>query len=348
MCSKLLGVTLLTTVGLLSDNLQAKPLSCHQHFKQLSRVIETNYAGYADHGRAWITAEERKISERIEYEPTSDCYSLLSDWLTIFKDPHLTITQVKDPNMDNGRLSISASQPHIRWLSETVAYLAIPNFELSNRSTLLSLIQRHAEPLKKMEGLIVDIRGNQGQSFIVMMELFRLIETNNYQSRWHVLASKANRSYYKRLLQRFQYDNKPELESMYSNLVAKMEAYPNTWVEYRWPIAHPDNALPDLKSIYILTDNAVANAAEEFVIAAKTNDMVTVVGARTRGSLDYGEVVTHSLGDDDYHVFVPSQKRVWYQYGPIDNKGLSPDISADTNGDQIINDTYDLILSKKE
>ncbi|EGU47764.1 peptidase S41 [Vibrio ichthyoenteri ATCC 700023] len=334
-----LGLTLFSIFSLVSTTVKSEHATCHQNFTELTKLVENNYAGYADNIRQQIEASEIKTLGHIQYESAVDCFATLSNWLAVFADPHLKITYI-----DHQQLAKTiSSEPQLRWLSDTVLSLYLGDFSATNRESLASFLQRKMPDLLRAEGVIIDVRGNQGSSFLAMRQILELIGTEGYQSLWHVLASPSNKAFYQRLLEQLDSSHSLEITAMYSNLVRQMTAYPNTWVEYNWPSVKQDNVLPNIKKIYVLTDKTVANAAEEFVIAARSNNKVTVIGTNTFGALDYGQVVAYPIGIDQYQVLIPSQKRVWYQYGPIDNKGLPPDIVSHLSGDELLSYTHDLL-----
>ncbi|ANS87524.1 hypothetical protein VSVS12_03824 [Vibrio scophthalmi] len=342
---KIFGLTLLSTLSLAFSHTISAQVACQHEFRELTRLVEENYAGYADVAREEVELAQEKTRERIQYNPAIDCFAELSNWLTIFSDPHLEILPIESAEQHRDkRIAMAETKPpqaSIDWLSSNVAHIRLPRFDDPARQNLSQFIHRNRQQLHAAEGMIIDVRGNQDESFIAMRQWLPLIGTEEYFSRWHVLASSANKAHYQRRLEQLDSAQLPEVTAMYTTLLNQMDAYPNTWIEYLWPPVNSDLTLPHLHTIYLLIDDEVANAAEEFVIAARSNSHVTVMGINTQGALDYGEAVTYTIGvEDGYQVLIPSQKRVWYQYGPIDNSGLAPDVFVRTEGKSLVSHAY--------
>ncbi|WP_406734497.1 S41 family peptidase [Vibrio scophthalmi] len=342
---KIFGLTLLSTLSLAFSHTISAQVACQHEFRELTRLVEENYAGYADVAREEVELAQEKTRERIQYNPAIDCFAELSNWLTIFSDPHLEILPIESAEQHRDKriamTETKSAQASIDWLSSNVAHIRLPRFDDPARQNLSEFIHRNRQQLHAAEGMIIDVRGNQGESFIAMRQWLPLIGTEEYFSRWHVLASSANKAHYQRRLEQLDSAQLPEVTAMYTTLLNQMDAYPNTWIEYLWPTVNSDLILPHLHTIYLLIDDEVANAAEEFVIAARSNSHVTVMGINTQGALDYGEAVTYTIGvGDGYQVLIPSQKRVWYQYGPIDNSGLAPDVFVRMEGKSLVSHAY--------
>ncbi|ANU38471.1 S41 family peptidase [Vibrio scophthalmi] len=342
---KIFGLTLLSTLSLAFSHTISAQVACLHEFRELTRLVEENYAGYADVARQDVELAQERTRERIQYNPAIDCFAELSNWLTIFADPHLEILPIESAEHHRGKkiamTEIQAAQASIDWLPSDVAHVRLPMFDDSAQQNLSEFIHRNRQQLHAAEGMIIDVRGNRGESFIAMRQWLALIGSEEYLSRWHVLASPANKTHYQQRLEQVDSVQLPKVNAMYTKLLNQMDAYPNTWIEYLWPTVNSDLILPNLHTIYLLIDDEVANAAEEFVIAARSNSHVTVMGTHTKGALDYGEAVTYPIGvEDGYHVLIPSQKRVWYQYGPIDNSGLAPDVFVRMEGKALVSHAY--------
>lgn len=342
---KKLGLTLLLLLVLSSMNVKAKVGTCHDDFDKLVRLVEENYAGYTDNDRKSIELIQQQIAEKIKYQQTLDCRETLSEWLSAFNDPHLYLSPHNDRQTIRTNIKPATLSTVAHW-PKNVVLLSLPTFELYTQDLSLAVKPQHKMALEEAEGLIVDLRGNQEGNYVAMLPLLELIGTTEYHSRWHVLASPANHSHYQKIAAKLDETNLPEVKAMYTNLLAKMAAYPNTLVEYTWPKIERNETLKKIKHIYIVIDGTTAKLAEEFVIAARSNQNVTIMGTNTRGALDYGEAISHSLISDQFQVLIPSQKRVWYQYGPIDNKGLEPDVYLSIDGERLISYIYELMQSQ--
>ncbi|MGF1908470.1 S41 family peptidase [Vibrio kasasachensis] len=315
---------------------QAKHSSCDHALSLLVEKVEENYAGYPDKNRDRIELVKKQIDERINNNPDNECLLYLSQWLESFSDPQLKVTHLVAKTQDSyTEIEESDQSVTLELLSKDIALITLPSFRQELTSDIADLRDKYYSMLMSVQGLIIDLRGNDEGSLMAMHPVIELIGAYDYHSRWHVLSSPPNTLFYRQQLAEDRLNRNPELFKIFSELVVNMNTFPNTWLEYSWPPVSHDKMLTNLEMVYIIQNGEVAFSGEEFIIAAKTNDKVTTFGSTTKGELDYAQPITHQILGK-YGVHIPSQKRVWYQLGPIDNVGIAPDVALDISDDSFV------------
>lgn len=323
-------------------------VSCDLALQTLTNEVEENYAGYVDNNRDSLELAENQLRERIIHKTHVECLDFLAQWLDGFSDPQLSVTfspkHSSNPSTNDG-LESADQQVQLRWISEDVALFKLSSFDANLKMKIEALIESNYSQLMRAKGLIVDLRGNDDGTFPTMYSALEIIDIKDYQSIWHVLSSENNTNYYDQNLSKMRRSDDPTMYSALANLVADMNQFPNTWLEYSWSRPSGKIALKNLEAIYIIQDETVAFAAEEFLIAAKKNDKVKTFGGATFGNLDYAEPISYPILDL-YTAHIPSQKRVWYEHGPINENGLPPDVKIHASDEKLIGYLHDLMKLK--
>ncbi len=305
---------------------------CYYALKELIKKVEVNYAGYADNHNDSIERATNTLFDEIEKQSPQNCLPYLEQWLSNFSDPYLKIYPQDIPF--STKENSETTPPTLHWLADDVALLKLPSFHASQRQNINDLIKGNDAKLKQADGLIVDLRGNTDGHFFVLETLLPLIGVFEFKSRWHVLASEDNLQFFTRLLKRDLVINEPKYFKRYAALVADMNTYPNTLIEFAWPWDSAADTQANIEKIFVIQDNGVGGAAEEFILAAKSNSRVTTFGVSTRGKLDYVTPVPHGIFDA-YQVFIPAKKRVWISEGRINNHGIKPDVTVDITKEEL-------------
>ncbi|WP_161987233.1 S41 family peptidase [Vibrio panuliri] len=339
---------LLSFLTLYSSYSLAQTASCDYALQTLSNTVEENYAGFADKDRSHIELVRSQVDEQIVGVSTRQCVKYLDIWLDAFADPIMHIELTHDSQTLPPDVSAEqAKAPQFDWLSDDVALLRLPSFDYQHHRYLRQLISQHYQRLQNTEGLIIDLRGNDGSSFVAMFAVLELIGTHEYHSMWHVLASEDNTRYYQQLVESDLKEQSPAVYNLFIALLEDMTKYPNTWIEFSWPQVASDNQLTHLQRVFVVQDERVGSSAEEFILATKGSPKVVTYGHRTQGTLDYGVPVPHHV-TDLYTVHIPSQKRIWYQQESIVYKGLAPEVLMDLSTGRVIRQLHQDMLEQLE
>lgn len=99
--------------------------------------------------------------------------------------------------------------------------------------------------------------------------------------------------------------------------------------ETAFPASLPIEAAPCGQRVFVLTDGTTADAAEWFAQTARTSARTVLVGAPTRGDLDYSNPVSLSFGGRFVFVYPMSKTVEAAQGRGLRGKGVAPDVPCD-------------------
>lgn len=175
--------------------------------------------------------------------------------------------------------------PHYQRMTDRIGLLSLPSFMPQYAASLRAIVDRHGSEWTKLQGLIVDLRGNAGGDAIyVPLAPWILDGPIELERATNLLVSPAAQ----RHLQSALADDK---------LNARMAAQPGQIIEYREPstVALPAYQPRPLR-IVLLQDAGVGSAAEAFVRQATQSARVVSIGAATRGNIDTMQTLSIELG----------------------------------------------------
>jgi C-terminal processing protease CtpA/Prc len=178
---------------------------------------------------------------------------------------------------------------------------------------------------------ILDVRGNPGgdDSTYYPLLSWLLTEREDVQAQW--LSTPANIEGREKICAMFEPGDK-ECESYSASAVNRMRAVATGTYVNQDPgpairLLAVENVEPHRPlRVAVLIDRACGSSCEEFLLAVRQGVNVKLVGRATFGSLDYSNLLPHTL---------PSAERVlWYATSrscrlpdlPVDLAGIQPDI----------------------
>lgn len=220
--------------------------------------------------------------------------------------------------------------PVAMYLDEQTFYLRIPSFgdEYSNK-----IVKKHWSDIVSRPNLIIDIRNNGGGQDIYYQELVELIYTKPYESKgveW--FASKGNIKLFEDAIKNGEIQNGEDGLKWTEDLLSAMKNNLGGFV------THPHNSneadLVKYDTIYsmprnigIIINENNASSAEQFLLAAKQSDKVTLFGnCNSAGILDYSNVTSIPFPSENFDLWCPLTRSKRLPENPIDNNGISPDV----------------------
>ncbi|MDR1225002.1 MAG: hypothetical protein LBL07_19310 [Tannerella sp.] len=215
-------------------------------------------------------------------------------------------------------------------LSDSTCYLRIPGF---GDNTGNELVRKHWDDIASRPNLIIDIRNNGGGQDGYYRELAKIIYTKPYDIKgveWY--ASKGNIEYFENAMRKGDIRNGEEGMKWTQSLVAAMKKNVGGFVMH--PYNAGDNTMVERDTVYplprnvgIIINEGNASSAEQFLLAARESDRVTLFGnCNTAGILDYSNGTSSLLLSNSYRLWCPMTRSKRLPENPVDNTGIAPDV----------------------
>lgn len=222
---------------------------------------------------------------------TEDPVEGVTQLLQALNNPHTAFNKVTSTHKSGFELS-QEKQPSYEVI-DNVLVIKIPSW---NRSVDLDSLNKFLdENITQVEGLIIDVRENQGGSDNPAFKFARrFIPEGNYT--------------YGTFIKRKQEEG--------------LEAFPAT-IESR-------NKHPITKPIVILTSEKTFSSCELFVAAMKAGTNCKVIGEATGGGSAFREEYFVEINGDQYSVKIPTRRLILTgESEPIETTHINPDIPYD-------------------
>ena len=229
------------------------------------------------------------------------------------------------------RADRDAAEPVYRRLSPSTTYLRIPDFDVSQKANIDSVVAVHHGELTATPNLIIDIRGNGGGADASYARLLDLLYTGHMRQvsvelRSTPLKNARNEAFIK------DPDMPADVKEWARDMAARLAATDAEWVQMydeRVVSIERDTVYPQPAHVAIITDEANGSTAEQFLLDARQSLKVKTFGARTAGVLDVSNMnhVTSPCGEHQLAYAVSRSFRVPAM--PIDDYGVAPDFYLD-------------------
>jgi len=207
-------------------------------------------------------------------------------------------------------------------LAPDILYLKVGSFNQKYHTKIDSLFNNQLD----IPNLIIDIRGNGGGADFVYDPILPYLYTGPIKVIGvDVYSTELNIRLWEKLLEMKDLP-KETIDDLY-DIIGKMKKYHN---EYASIIDDEIIALsekPSSKQVVILANKETGSTAEQFLLAAKQSNKVTIIGQNSAGVLDYANVRGTDIGFKEFSLFYPTtiSRRIYSNQG-IDNIGIAPHI----------------------
>ncbi len=229
--------------------------------------------------------------------------------------------------------------PVIKVIDKNNVLLTVPS-ALIDGHYLDSLLAKNDAVIKSTPNLIIDVRGNGGGNYIwgsiydIANTIVRPEPKKPGVSDLMLMASEDDAAYLYNMSAYYRQKKDDRATKYYDSLITKIRANPGKIIGFSFYHSRPDT---DKRVVYkypahiaVITDRAVASAAESFIIGLKeTSSKVVLYGDNTHGMIDYSSVNALPIGDKScewyywgYPVFFSTDIKT----NPINPTGIKPDI----------------------
>ena len=256
----------------------------------------------------------------------------------------------------NKNASYIPATSKIKFVSDNLAVIKIPNFTPENNILLQKAIQKNAQHLSTTPYLIIDLRGNNGGEIEVAKLLFPFLYTKPIV--WFNCKHRATKENYEKWFKKFiktDYDKstkkeRAEFDSIETIVKKNFGGFHNFYNENQ--IADTfyfAKTMASPKKIGILINNSTISGGELFTMLARQSDKVVVYGQKSYGLLDYDRNVLYPTNCPSISVGMPILRSNWLDYGiSIDKDKIKPDVLISENNDDWIKFAYKDLLKREK
>ena len=290
------AIGLALTLAKATETSTSTPMNCAADVEFVAAFLLENDAGVRASGwreyplePATVLDQEMEVAETTTSPET--CAKLLNRFLVSVRKGHLAAL----PGEEDASVVLGPKVPPVvgvRKLSKRTTYIEVPSFGVGIREQLEKIIEKDEADIREADHLIIDVRQNGGGSDSAYAPLIRLLGPATYRTQMpDMLATPANIAAWEQLLPDIpERDQKRTRER-----VARMKAATSDWVPMSEPsVTVTEYTKKDVKatpqSVWIMMGPKCGSSCEQFILAAKQNPRVTLVGRKTYGALDASNV----------------------------------------------------------
>jgi C-terminal processing protease CtpA/Prc len=211
-------------------------------------------------------------------------------------------------------------------VSDSTFLLRIPDFDISYKPPLDSLLSHYDKELRKHPNLIIDVRWNSGGSDATFSGLIPYLYTKPIkQYGAEVLCTVDNFNAWDRVKKLIP-KSETGVQDQIASIMTLMQAHIGGFATF---VADSVITLPAVSklpvNVAIIINERCASSCEEFLFTAHQSDKVKLFGRHTAGVLDYSNVLEFTLPSGQI-LHLPCTRSNRLPSNPIDGIGIQPDI----------------------
>ena len=257
----------------------------------------------------------------------ADCDRQLHAATALFPDGHIRVAAPTPSDRVRGgvrRFSPWSGETGVRFVGDSAAVVRIRSFALEAKPVIDGLLAAHADRLAVTPYWVVDVTTNGGGADRSFEGLRPYLATGPVRLPGaEIPATSGNRAFIVETAAEGWVGD--ETRAWLLGLAGRIDAAETPFVSL-FDESSPMSTLPFPRAVAVLADAATASAAEEFVLVARESAKVVVVGASTRGALDYSNVRDVALPSGTRTLSLPMTRRMWLPETLVDAAGLAPDV----------------------
>lgn len=326
----------------------AQNCNCESNFLWVKKTFEENDAGFQDiiskKGQDAYALHNAMYLEKIKQLPNNQaCARLLNQWIRFFRNGHIGINYIGKTNevkkvaekteqaIENDQNRLNAKKPFFERIDANTTYIRIPDFEISEKKAIDSILLANRATILSTENFIIDVRNNRGGSDASFSSLIPFLYTQPIRTVGTLFYSTdLNNQRMLELSQNPDFDEKSrnKFKKYYEKLAANKGQYVDIF-ESKVSVTKLDTIQPYPVHIGILINENNGSTTEQFLLAAMQSKKVKLYGRTTKGMLDISNVniVTAPCGDIELYYGLSKSFRI--PDFPVDDIGLQPDVFID-------------------
>lgn len=215
-----------------------------------------------------------------------------------------------------------------RKLSPKTAYIEVPSFGSGIREQLVKIVETNQADVRSADNLIIDLRKNGGGSDSAYGPLLEMMGPATYRSlNPDMLATPANIAGWEAILPQLPEADRAEVRRK----IARLKTAQSGWV----PMSDSPFSLQRYsktkvkatpKNVWVMIGPKCGSSCEQFVLAARQNPRVTLVGRKTYGTLDASNLRPVRTPSGRMTIFYATTYVRRPRGEEIDGVGISPAI----------------------
>jgi len=262
---------------------------------------------------------------------SQNTYSLLDQSHTGFrstaglKDKYTNIEQ--NQTLEENQTGISTQI----LIEGKTAYLKLPSFELTNIESDKIMLENFFAEIKELPNLIIDIRGNSGGSDLYWKQLLvspNVKEDLKSERYFFFNMNEITQNYVNAIFMSNEIINTSDIGEV-GHLSSYYEEFTNLIIE---STLFKPSAQPYSGEIFVLVDEKVYSASENFVMFCKNSGFATLVGTQTNGDGGIADPLLISLPES----------------GLIVRFSMFFGVNPDGTGNEATGTTPDVLINKDE
>lgn len=228
---------------------------------------------------------------------------------------------------------LGTTKPVFEKLNDNTAYLRIPDFEISEKKHIDSIIAKNRDIILATKNLIIDVRNNPGGSDASYSALIPFLYTNPIRTVGTLFYSTPlNNQRMLELSQNPDFDKESQesFKKYYETLNASLRKFVNifdkdVFIQTQKEITrYPEN-------IGIIINEKNGSTTEQFLLTAKQSKKVKLYGKTTHGMLDISNVNIIESPCKDFELYYGLSRSYRIPDFAIDDIGLQPDYFIDNS-----------------
>lgn len=273
-------------------------------------------------------------------ESPTECVELIRQFMASIRRGHLSayplVTDAGEV-ADIGAALRQSPKVITRRLSAHTSYIEAPSFMGDAGQQLARIVEENQDGVREARYLIIDIRRNGGGSDSGFQPLLSLLGPATYVYQFpDILVTPANIAATEALIP--EISPHPDVEQL-KELIARMKAAGKGW------LAMADQQVLEVQldasqvkatpeRVVLLIGDDCASACEQFVITARQNPRVTLMGRKTFGALDASNCRLMPAPSGQIAVYYATTYVRRPAGQQIDEIGISPDIELPAPADE--------------
>lgn len=297
-------------------------------------------AGWTAYPREVSNALNRSRASAAHVESPAECVDLIRQFMASIRRGHLSANLlVTDTGevADIGAVLRQSPKVMTRRLSEHTSYIEAPSFMGDAGQQLARIVDDNQDGVREARYLVIDLRRNGGGSDSAFLPLLSLLGPATYRSHYpYLFVTPANIAATEALIP--EISPHPDVELL-KELIARMKAAGMGW------LAMADQQVLEVQldasqvkatpeRVVLLIGDDCASSCEQFVITARQNPRVTLIGRKTFGALDASNCRLMPAPSGQIAVYYATTYVRRPAGQQIDEIGIPPDIELPAPADE--------------